>query len=285
MARINVEDEWFSDPRRARLTKLLGCQFKADGVMLLAWFLSQKYWIKKELIPEHAWSASEMPDELFTCGLAERRESGIYVRGSDRHFAWYTSKVEAGKSGGAKSAQARASKVKQVQAESSTHQAESSTAQADSSESNPLTLALALSLTQKQIQEKQENVFCENSENKFQALPQPQSTPGGNKPLGDASKISQLVSEWGKTLQHFKIEKDPRFDEVAIARLAARYGHEKTKLAILGSRHEQKTESFDPGANLSIARLMNKPAIFEKLVNLGCQDKTKPTIRSTAHLK
>lgn len=134
--------------------------------------------------------------------------------------------------------------------------------------------------------EKEEN-FSEKFEQNFQAVPQPhpQSTPGESKPLGDVSKISELVSEWGKTLQHFKIQKDPKFDEINLSRLAARYGYENARLAILGSRLEQKTESFDPGANLSVSRLLTKPAIFEKLVNLGCQDKTKPTIRSTAHLK
>ena len=99
-------------------------------------------------------------------------------------------------------------------------------------------------------------------------------------------EILELVAEWGRTLAHFQISKDPRFDEVPIACLLRRHGFEKTRLSLIGQRYEAKTDSFDPAKNLSVSRLMSKPIIFEKLVNLGAQDQTKPTVtRSTAHLK
>jgi|LakMenE18May11ns_1017448.scaffolds.fasta_scaffold9958908_4 hypothetical protein len=105
MARINVEDEWFTDARRLRLIELTKDKNIADGMAIMAWFLAQKYWVKKELIPYHAWHGAGMSDLLFECGLAEKREDGVYVRGSKRHFHWYFKKVEAGRKGGLKSSQ------------------------------------------------------------------------------------------------------------------------------------------------------------------------------------
>lgn len=96
MPRLNVEEEWFTDPRRTRLATLVGGVLQADGVALTAWKLAQHYWFKgRELIPEHAWKGSGLPDALFECGLAERQPDGrIYVRGSEDKFAWYQPKIE-----------------------------------------------------------------------------------------------------------------------------------------------------------------------------------------------
>ena len=151
MARINIEDEWFTDGRRLRLIELTKNQNIADGMAILAWFLAQKYWIKKELIPGHAWYGAGMSDLLFECGLAERRENGIYVRGSERHFQWYFDKVEAGRKGGLKSSQrprdakGRLSSVQAVLGESSKQKP---------SESNPLTPTPTLTL-------KENNTLCD----------------------------------------------------------------------------------------------------------------------------
>lgn len=86
----------------------------------------------------------------------------------------------------------------------------------------------------------------------------------------EKSAIEDCVSIWGQTLRRFEIRKDARLDEVGIARLIQLRGADKTKLALLGAGFEQKTESFDPGSNVSIERLL-KPHIFEKLVNLGAK--------------
>ena len=98
--RINVETEFMSDMRFIRLIELIQKQnpekpvseakFAAIGSCIVAWGLSFHYWKHdKELIPEHAWKGADMNDLLFEVGLAERRESGIYVRGSERNFEWY----------------------------------------------------------------------------------------------------------------------------------------------------------------------------------------------------
>lgn len=103
MARINVEDEWFSDPRRERFAILLSKKnnesldegyLRADGMSIRIWHFAQKYWFKKELIPLHAWNGAGFDDLFFECGLAEKKDDGIYVRGSKRHFEWYFEKCE-----------------------------------------------------------------------------------------------------------------------------------------------------------------------------------------------
>jgi DNA-binding transcriptional regulator YhcF (GntR family) len=84
--------------------------------------------------------------------------------------------------------------------------------------------------------------------------------------------LSECISVWGKTLEFFKVSKDPWLDETGVARLVLVRGHENTKLALLGARFESKTETFDPGQHISIRRI-SKPDVFEKLVNLGSRHK------------
>ena len=95
----------------------------------------------------------------------------------------------------------------------------------------------------------------------------------------DACKLAELISEWGVTLQHFKISKDPRLDDANIAKLVMRHGgnFEKVRLALIGQRYEAKTEKFDPAKHVSIIRISNSAALFEKFVNLGSQDQSGQT--------
>jgi len=89
-------------------------------------------------------------------------------------------------------------------------------------------------------------------------------------------EIKQCIEEWGKTLSHHKIQKDPRFDESSIASLIIRNGCEKTKLALLGARYEEGSPTYDPSKHVSILRLF-KSDIFETFVNLGAQN--QPRVR------
>lgn len=93
-------------------------------------------------------------------------------------------------------------------------------------------------------------------------------------------EINQAIEEWGKTLSHHKIQKDPRLDEVEITRLILINGIEKTKLALRGAAFEEKSQDYDPSNHVSIRRLL-RPDIFEKFVNLGA--KNKPTTTRQYH--
>lgn len=143
MARINIEEKWFSDPRRSALACKLGSEVKADGVMIIAIRLAQQYWIpNKELIPFKSWNGVELPEELVSVGLAEKREKGYYVSGSEEHFSWWFKrneyKKEAGKIGGRISAQRpRDNKGKLLPKQNpSKAQAESKQSQSSSSSSS-----------------------------------------------------------------------------------------------------------------------------------------------------
>lgn len=94
----------------------------------------------------------------------------------------------------------------------------------------------------------------------------------------EVSKIDldSCIEEWGKTLFYHKIQKDPKFDELNIARLIQSHGVEKTYLALLGARFEEKSQDYDPSKHVNILRLFT-PKVFETFVNLGAQH--KPTTR------
>jgi hypothetical protein len=114
MARINVEDELWSDQRFLRLCIRLQDEVKAVGFVVLAWKLAQKHWCPdKAPVPETEWASNNLPEALIEVGLAERRDAGIYMRGSEECFAWWFLRQEAGRKGGINSGEARRSKSKQ----------------------------------------------------------------------------------------------------------------------------------------------------------------------------
>jgi hypothetical protein len=116
MARVNVEDEWFADAtfRRAKLIELVGDQYRADGMAVAAWRLSQHYWKEgKRLIPHDVWKRAGL-DALVTCDLAVTEELGVYVRGAKEQHDWLRKKSVYGKKGGKNSGKARFKKSKQT---------------------------------------------------------------------------------------------------------------------------------------------------------------------------
>lgn len=98
MARINVEDSLWSDPRFMDLCLLLGDKFKALGVILVAWKMAQKHWCPDRApIPAHEWFSAGLGKEMTKVGLAREAQGGIYICGSEEHFAWWFQRQEAGK--------------------------------------------------------------------------------------------------------------------------------------------------------------------------------------------
>ena len=90
MARINVDDHWWVDPRRQALTERFGGDPQlADGIMLTVWRIAQDYWKHNhERIPNHVFEHVRGGSKLIECGLAIASEQGVYVRGSAKHFEW-----------------------------------------------------------------------------------------------------------------------------------------------------------------------------------------------------
>lgn len=95
MARINIEEKLFTDPRWMDLLTKVGCQYKAKGLLLTAWTIAQKHWLKSKVIPEKAWPKDL--DVLIEVELATRRQDGsVYVKGSKKAFLWLEQKSRAG---------------------------------------------------------------------------------------------------------------------------------------------------------------------------------------------
>jgi len=119
MARINIEDSLFKDDRFLELVARLGNKTLALGVIVEAFILAQKHYLKESndrLIPLSEWERSlngskrdvtgANGEQRMTYGkillevdLAENRPNGIYVRGSENKFGWLLQRSNAGKKG------------------------------------------------------------------------------------------------------------------------------------------------------------------------------------------
>jgi hypothetical protein len=108
MARLAVEDCWWTDPRRERLAEQTGSLDLADIVALKAWRLAQEFWKRgRALVPRSLFEALKHADALLAVGLAKVASDGksVYVCGSADYFEWLNEARENGKIGGKISAQ------------------------------------------------------------------------------------------------------------------------------------------------------------------------------------
>lgn len=97
MPRINIEERWWSDPRRIKLNIRLG-EGTADGVFLIATRLSQDYNgeafdARKSLDPE--WIAA-----LLKSGLASGSPEAFLVAGAEKHHEWIKKQRDSASKGG-----------------------------------------------------------------------------------------------------------------------------------------------------------------------------------------
>lgn len=113
MARINIEECWWSDPRRMKLIELVGTMI-ADGAALNAWRVAQEFWAKGMLVPKSIWQHVQANAKLIEANLAEERGDGVYVRGSSEYLSWVAERRAAAMAGGKKSAEKRSKKLKQT---------------------------------------------------------------------------------------------------------------------------------------------------------------------------
>jgi hypothetical protein len=111
VARINIEDDIWTDPRFMKLTLAVGDHLKATGLIVMAWRAAQKFWLNgKRPIPREVFER-DLDEALISVDLAERNEAGdVYIKGSEEQFAWLIQRQKAGKDGGKKSGKARLEK-------------------------------------------------------------------------------------------------------------------------------------------------------------------------------
>lgn len=83
----------------------------ADGLAINAWRIAQEFWAKgKHLVPSEIFFKLKHAQEIIDAGLADVRESFVYVRGSSEYLTWLEEKREQARIAGKKSAEARRKK-------------------------------------------------------------------------------------------------------------------------------------------------------------------------------
>ncbi len=96
MARLNIEDSLYTEKPWLKLVKKTSNHYEALGLIVSAFTLAQKCWLKHGRIPADKWD----PDfeVLIEVELAERdvNDRSVYIKGSKEQFSWLTQKSEAG---------------------------------------------------------------------------------------------------------------------------------------------------------------------------------------------
>lgn len=94
----------------------------------------------------------------------------------------------------------------------------------------------------------------------------------------ETDKLLAVVEEWGKTLKHHGIEKDPRTETKQLSSLMKSYGYERTLNALKGFRFEKRDGDYDPSKYCYLGRLKKK---FDYLENLGAGGREGPRVVKT----
>ena len=148
MARINIDDRWWVDPRRRLLIKAVGDEYVADGLALHFWKLGQEAEKRDNRINKKQFKLMPHSDAFLSCELAVEIDGGIYIKGSEKEYSYLKKAKVNGSKGGKKSAAARSNKSDDL-------------AQANSSESKPFqpssSRSSSLSLSGSQSESKSES--------------------------------------------------------------------------------------------------------------------------------
>lgn len=107
MARINIYEEFRSDPRFTEMCSLMP-RHEAVGAIVCLWELGQAYWRKdRGLIPKEIYWRAAKAKELKMAGFTEEQENGFYCKGAEERWQFLFIAAEKGRMGGLKSAQIR----------------------------------------------------------------------------------------------------------------------------------------------------------------------------------
>ncbi len=140
MARVNIEECWWHDPRRSRLSGLLGGSVAlADGTMIMAWRMAQECWKEnRNLIPLEKFEYIENFERIFEAKLAVLTDEGVYLKGTREYLEWNFQRREAAKIGGSKRKQnePKATKPKQTQPSDSDSDSDSDSVSESESDSD-----------------------------------------------------------------------------------------------------------------------------------------------------
>lgn len=106
MARLTIEDQWWTDPRREKLAGLVGGFLMADAVAIRLWRAAQEFWGSgKQPMPLEVFETFEHYPSIVQAKLATIENDGVYVRGTRDYHTWLAEKRSSAAAGGKKSAQ------------------------------------------------------------------------------------------------------------------------------------------------------------------------------------
>ncbi len=98
MARINIEDSIYRDPRFLELAMKMGSIDTAIGALVRVWSEAQKWYLTPErMIPLSEWNQRKLPMAVIEVGLAEQVGEKVRVCGSDTQFKWLAQRQNAGR--------------------------------------------------------------------------------------------------------------------------------------------------------------------------------------------
>lgn len=255
MARINIEDSLYRDNRFINLYIKLNSFEAAIGALVRVWSVAQDWYLtENKMIPVGEWKKQGLNDAVIEVGLAEITDGFIRVSGADKQFSWLYQKVEAGRRGGL----AKSKKNSDVAGAKRTLAG----AKRDVAVPYPLTLTPSLTLTLKETH-----------------THTPDKLNTGSR-TEDQLAHEECVSIWGETLQALGINKDPKFDEMTIARLIQKYGSTRVWHMLRGQRWETGGPDWDVRKHLSAMKILNDQAKAEKLENLSLLKETGPKQKS-----
>lgn len=140
MARINIEDSLFNDPRFEVVCSQIG-KVQAIGYFVLIVKMAQRYWVEGSIIPKPIFELAKFPKEFVAVELVIEKEDGFYLRGSEESFAWIVAKSKNGKKGG------RPKVINDL--EKANEKLKKAKVNPSQSYENPLTLTLTPTLTHK----------------------------------------------------------------------------------------------------------------------------------------
>lgn len=240
LARINIENKWWEDPRRTTLIGLLGNPYIVDGV----WFgLVRQAQLRfntnsKGLISLKLVKAYPHWEDFLNEGLLEIRGDEIYVSGTDEHFAWMKESEESGSRGGKISAKRPRDEKgrllpKDIQGLSKGALDAGSNGPRVSNPP-PLTLSLKKETTTTKM-----NIMPEMSE-----------------------QIDQAYSVWNDTRNEFGLPPSniSPVEQGSIYRALKQIGLENTLLALEGQRFEPSNDKFNPINHLRLDRVLHRDA-------------------------
>lgn len=99
MARINVEDSIYKDPRFIDLiVRSGGCLDRALGIMVRTWTVAQEFYLRPSgMVPLKVWNDRRIPMSVVEAGLAEIVGDFVRVKGDHEQFKWLKQRSDAGR--------------------------------------------------------------------------------------------------------------------------------------------------------------------------------------------